>query len=101
MKRVINFLRKPFALGKKKTIKTLRMEVFLNNVVTSHSFAKLTLQEKLLSLGRLIQLFHQDYGFTPKTMDKLVRSLNKKLDKQMLNLWQTSYSQYFNSLKKG
>lgn len=101
MNRVIDFLRKKFAIGSKKTMKTLRMEVFMNNVVTSHAFAKLTIQEKLLSLGRLIELFQNDFGFTPKSMDNLVRSLNKKLNKEMLRLWHKSYTQYFDSLKRG
>jgi hypothetical protein len=75
------------------------MEVFLNNVVTSQCFAKMSLQEKLLSLGKLIELFHKDYGFTPKALERLVKSLNNKLNKEMLALWQQSYTAYFDSAK--
>lgn len=99
MKKVIDFLRMGFTFRKRKPVKTLRMEVFLNNVVTSQCFAKMSLQEKLLSLGKLIELFHKDYGFTPKALENLVKSLNRKLNKEMLALWQESYTTYFDSRK--
>jgi hypothetical protein len=79
----------------RKDMKMLRMQVYLLNVVKSHAFAKLTLQDKLSSLARLIDIFQHDFGFTPKELGKLIKTLNQRLDEEMAIVWDETYAQYF------
>jgi hypothetical protein len=96
MKRLREMVLAIFAKRKpKKNMKMLRMQVYLLNVVRSHAFSKLTLQDKISSLARLIDLFQNDFGFTPKELHKMIKSLNQKLDKEVATVWNETYTQYF------
>lgn len=79
----------------RKNMKMLRMQVYLLNVVRSNAFSKLTLQDQLSSLARLIDIFQADFGFTPHELGKLLKKLNRKLDKEMAEVWNQTYTQYF------
>jgi hypothetical protein len=78
-----------------KNMKSLRMQVYLLNVVRSHAFSKLTLQDKLTSIARLIDIFQKDFGFTPNELQETIKSLKERLDKEMSALWDATYTQYF------
>lgn len=82
-------------------MKVLRMQVFLLNVVKSHAFAKLTLQDKLSSLARLIDIFQHDFGFTPKELREMIKSLKERLDEEMAAVWEQTYTQYFTKKASG
>ena len=78
-----------------KNIKSLRLQVYLLNIVKSQAFARMTLQDKLSSIARLIDIFQTDFGFTPGELGALIQSLKRKLDKDMAEVWDKTYTQYF------
>jgi len=84
---------------KRKDMKRLRMQVFLCSIIKTHAFDKLTLQDKLTSLAKLIKLAQADHGFTPRELDRMIKSLSKRLNDDMAKLWDKSYTQYFKNLK--
>lgn len=95
MNRMTLFFKSTFGRLWKEDMQTVRMQTLLNNVIHSDMFARMSPQEKLMSLCRIIEIFRYDYGFTPKAFERRVRSLKKKLDKDMAQLWQESYTEYF------
>lgn len=84
---------------KRKDMKRLRMQVFLCSIIKTHAFKKLTLQDKLSSLARLITLAQADHGFAPKELDRMIRALSERLNDDMAEMWDKSYTQYFKNAK--
>ena len=68
------------------------MERFICNIIKTHAFSKLTLQDKILSLGKLITLFRADNGFTPKSLERTMEKLNRELSRQVMSTWDHTYS---------
>ena len=96
MKQLLKMIAAVFSKRRsKRDMKVLRMQVYLMNIFKSEAFLQLTLQDKLSSIARIIDIFQRDFGFTPKELHRMIGSLKKRLDTDVANVWETTYSHYF------
>ena len=77
----------------KEEQETRRKEAFISSVMRTRAFSKLSLQDQLLSLGKLITVFRTDHGFTPKSLQRSLEILNAKLMRETHRVWRASYSE--------
>jgi hypothetical protein len=61
----------------------LRKELFLINILYTDIFSKMPIQNKVISLAKMISLFKKDYGYTPKLMMRALNRLNRRLNEQV------------------
>jgi hypothetical protein len=47
------------------------------------SYARLTVQEKIILVARMIDRFQDDYGFVPAALEKTLLTLNRNLNKDI------------------
>lgn len=71
------------ALTDKRFKESRRRERFLTNVLGTRSFSRLTIQEKILALGRLMMVFERDFGFVPKRVQRTFTELNARLNRDL------------------
>ena len=71
---------------------TLKSERFMAKIITTRAFSKLTLQDKMLSLGKLITLFRLDNGYTPRSLERALDVLSLELNRQTIRTWNELYS---------
>jgi hypothetical protein len=69
-----------------------KRERFIVNIITTRAFSKLTLQNKVLSLGKLITIFRLDNGYTPKSLERILEVLVVELRSHDLKTWDELYS---------
>lgn len=79
--RIIRRMR--IALTDKRFKESRRRERFLTNVLGTRSFSRLTIQEKILALGRLMMVFERDFGFVPKRVQRTFTELNARLNRDL------------------
>ena len=80
----------------KKEQPARRKERIISSFVRTHAFSKLTVQDKILSLGKLITIFRSDCGFTPASLERTLESLQGELNRQTNESWHALYSEpYF------
>jgi hypothetical protein len=72
---------------------TKRKERLISSFIRTHAFSKLTVQNKVLALGKLITIFRSDCGFTPVSLERALSSLQKKLRRQTHETWDALYSE--------
>lgn len=58
---------------------------------TALTFSKLTLQDKILLLGKMINQMRLDDGFNLDSAEKMLLSLNRKLNQQVIRTWNETY----------
>ncbi len=63
---------------------SLRNELFISGVTRTHMFRKLNIQDQIISLAKLINLFERDYGYKPEKPVQVLTSLNNRLNSQIL-----------------
>jgi hypothetical protein len=88
----------PFTRSVKSGDPVASKEQFITNILRTRAFAKLSLQDKVLSLGRLIMMFRSDWGFTPPVLERTLDVLNSELNQQAQETWHRLYS---DPLKEG
>ncbi len=71
---------------------TSKRERFVSRIITTRAFSKLTLQNKMLSLGKLITLFRSDNGYTPRSLERALDVLSLELNRQTIKTWNALYS---------
>ena len=71
---------------------TQRKENIISSIIRTNAFSKLTVQDKVLSLGKLITIFRSDCGFTPASLERTLVSLQKELQRQTNATWDALYS---------
>ncbi len=71
-----------------------KRERFVSSIITNRAFSKLTLQDKMLSLGKLITSFRSDNGYTPKSLERAIEILRLELNRQTIQTWNTIYSKH-------
>lgn len=69
-----------------------KSEVFIASVIKTRAFSKLSLQDKMLSVGRLITLFRSDNGYIPESLERAMEKLNLQVRRESVKTWQTLYS---------
>ncbi len=75
---------------------TQRKERLISSFIRTHAFSKLTVQNKVLALGRLITIFRSDCGFTPAALERTLKSLQSEVRRQTNETWHALYSEpYF------
>ena len=79
--------------SKKVDPSTQRKERLISSFIRTHAFSKLTVQNKVLSLGKLISIFRSDCGFTPASLERTLESLQEELNRQTNATWHASYSE--------
>jgi len=90
--RIWNWKYSPFG----KELPTQRKERLISSYIRTHAFSKLTVQDKILSLGKLITIFRADCGFTPASLERTLASLQGELHRQTNETWHALYSEpYF------
>src|SRR5258706_6297877 len=72
---------------------TKRKERLISSFIRTHAFSKLTVQNKILSLGKLITIFRLDCGFTPATLHRTLESLQADLHRKTNETWDELYSE--------
>ena len=77
---------------RKENNEALSRERFIESIIKTHAFSKLTIQDKVLSVGRLITLFRSDNGFTPESLERTMESLNRELSRKVISNWDQAYS---------
>src|SRR5258706_2598426 len=70
-----------------------RKERLVSSFIRTHAFSKLTVQNKILSLGKLITIFRSDCGFTPTTLQRTLESLQAELHRKTNDTWDELYSE--------
>lgn len=86
--------------GKEET-QISKRERFVAGIITTHAFSKLTIQNKMLSLGRLITLFRSDNGYTPRSLERALDGLSQECNRHAVKTWNTLYSkENFESISK-
>lgn len=73
------------------TKQTLRSELFLVSILFTNAYAKQSLQDKITSVSRLIQIFRKDHGFIPKLMLTVLYSMNRELNREVVLEFERSY----------
>jgi hypothetical protein len=69
-----------------------KRERFVVSIITTRAFSKMTLQDKLLSLGKLIAIFNSDNGYTPRLLEQKLEALNSELNHHTIKTWEELYS---------
>lgn len=64
---------------------SLRNELFIAGVTRTGVFTRMTLQDQIISLSRLVEMFQRDYGYMPQRPVKVLTQLNDKLNRKILN----------------
>jgi hypothetical protein len=90
LSRILNWISFPF---RKEDKPTDRKERLISSFIRTHAFSKLTVQNKVLALGKLITIFRSDCGFTPASLERALSSLQKKLRQQTHESWDALYSE--------
>jgi hypothetical protein len=71
---------------------SIRKQRFILDITTTQTFSKMTVQDKITSLAKLIFLFQNDHGHSPKLLEKKLIRLNGDLKKQIVKDWSGIYS---------
>jgi len=82
-----NFLGKLF--GRKMTTAD-RQAHLLRTALSVTSYARLSVQEKIVLVARLIDRFQDDYGFVPADLEKALLTLNRNLNKDLQRSFEAS-----------
>jgi hypothetical protein len=64
---------------------------FMITVTTTRVFQKLSTEDQLLSVGRMIMIFRTDFGFTPRGLEKKMESLYCKLKNGQIKQWEKNF----------
>ena len=78
-------------IGKEET-EVVKKEKYVSSVISTHAFLKMSLQDKMLSLGKLITLFRAENGYTPQALEEALGKLNRQMNRETLKNWNTHYS---------
>ena len=70
-------------LDPEKREEAVRKSLLLS-LITTEAFSAMSLQDKILSLARIISIFQNDFGFAPKRFEQLLLRLNRKLNHQII-----------------
>jgi len=62
----------------------------LRSALKVRSFSMMKIQEKIILVARLIDLFQKDYGFVPEELERVLVGLNRDLDKVISKSFETS-----------
>ncbi|MEK6783388.1 MAG: hypothetical protein AABY93_16925 [Bacteroidota bacterium] len=76
----------------KKDRKAKERARFIVGIISSHIFSKMTLQDKISSIAKLILIFECDFGFVPEKLERTLVRLNQKLNIEVLRTWTEFYS---------
>lgn len=68
-----------------------RKQRFIMDIITTQSFNKMSPQDKITSLAKLIFLFECDHGYSPKQLQHKLISLNLDLKRQVIKDWSGVY----------
>ena len=66
-------------------------ERFVKGVIATHAFSRLTLQNKMLALAKLISVFRSDNGYTPRSLERALDALRQKCRRHTIVTWNTEY----------
>lgn len=69
-------------------------------IINTRDFLKLTLQDKILCLGKLIKHFGSNEGCYPNSMERTLVALNKELNYKIDTSWAGIYSEGFQTKTK-
>ena len=67
----------------RKTTTADRQAHLLRTALSVTSYARLSIQEKIILVARLIDRFQDDYGFVPADLEKTLLTLNRNLNKDL------------------
>jgi hypothetical protein len=56
------------------------------------TFSKLTLQDKILIIGKLINRARSGDGYKTRSMERALVALNRELNRQIMETWRQAYS---------
>lgn len=79
-------------LGRKMSV-AARQERLLRTALSVRSYSRLSIQEKIILLARMIDRFECDYGFVPEALEKALLTLNKQLTRIMCRSFEVSKGQ--------
>jgi len=80
---------------KQKLLTLLNDESFLVSVTQTSIFIKMTVQDKIIFLAKLIEEFECDYGYMPEQPTNVLLELNNQLNSSVLNQFR-GYSRAYN-----
>ncbi len=80
-----------YLFSKKEDEDTIKKKRFMSRLIRTSAFARLSLQEKVLSLGKLINIFRADCGFTPRSLERTLIRLSAELKRHNDKTWDTLY----------
>lgn len=79
--KVIRIIRRRFFSKKHRDAR--KRQRFLLNIIGTTAFSKLTLQDKIVSLAKLIALYRYDFGSAPKKLEGILLHFSKDLRRQI------------------
>jgi hypothetical protein len=80
-------------LGKREETNASKSERNAEAIITTLAFSKLTLQNKILCVGKLIQHYGSGDGYTPNSLERTLLALNRELNSQINENWAGAYSE--------
>lgn len=75
-----------------ETREVARKEKFIEGILRTNAYSRLTLQDRILALGKLIMVFRSDCGFTPRSLERTMEKLTIQLNKETVQTWHQLYS---------
>ncbi len=73
------------------TRQELRQELFLVRILFTNVYLKQSLQDKITSVSRLIEIFVNDHGFIPKQVLSVLYIMNIALNREVVLDFEKSY----------
>ncbi|NOT76337.1 MAG: hypothetical protein HOP08_15520 [Cyclobacteriaceae bacterium] len=81
-----SFFCKNYKAAKKK-------QQFIKDITTTQAFARMSTQDKITSLAKLIFLFQCDHGYSPIELEQKLIRLNSDLKSKVIKDWSGIYSE--------
>ena len=67
----------------KKHREARKRQRFLLNIIGTNAFTKLTPQDKIVSLAKLIALYRYDFGNSPRKLEVILLRFNNDLSREL------------------
>ncbi|MBL7863988.1 MAG: hypothetical protein JNK10_03875 [Cyclobacteriaceae bacterium] len=62
---------------------SLRNELFISGLTRTHLFRRQAIQDQIISLAKLINLFERDFGYKPERPVQVLTTLNERLNMEI------------------
>ena len=66
---------------------SIRKQRFILDITTTQAYSKMSTQDKITSLAKLIFLFQCDHGHSPRLLERKLVRLNSDLKRQVIKDW--------------